>query len=235
MLDPDLHKPRLVGILKRIYGDPDLSPLLGFKGGTAAYLFYGLDRFSVDLDFNLLDESQEDFVLNRVGSYLKEFGDLRDQQKKHFTLFCFLSYQKGQHNIKVEISRRAIPGRYELKNYLGISALVMGQEDMFAHKLMAMCDRKRPVNRDLYDVWFFFHKLWPLNEKIVEERSGLTFQQYLKRAIEHVEKIEKRNILNGIGELLTEKQKFWVKDHLKEDLIFRLKLRLQMEEEATAS
>lgn len=27
--------------------------ILGFKGGTAAYIFYDLNRFSTDLDFDL--------------------------------------------------------------------------------------------------------------------------------------------------------------------------------------
>lgn len=233
MLNPNLHKPILIGILKSVYGDVELSPLLGLKGGTAAYLFYGLDRFSVDLDFNLLHEGKDDFVLERVSGYLKEFGTVRDQQKKHFTLFCLLSYEKGQHGVKIEISRRALPARYEIKDYFGISMRVMVQDHMFAHKLMAMCERKRPANRDLYDVWFFFRKLWPINVQVLEERSGLSFQQYLKQAIAHVEKVDNGNILDGIGELLSEKQKIWVKEHLKEDLLFQLRLRLQMEQENT--
>lgn len=31
-----------------------MSSVLGFKGGTAALLFYGLPRLSVDLDFDLI-------------------------------------------------------------------------------------------------------------------------------------------------------------------------------------
>ena len=44
------HKNVLIRILKDIFTDPTIGPVLGFKGGTAAYLFYGLNRFSVDLD-----------------------------------------------------------------------------------------------------------------------------------------------------------------------------------------
>jgi predicted nucleotidyltransferase component of viral defense system len=49
------HKTILFQILKDIYKETRISPYLGFKGGTAASLFYGLDRFSVDLDFDLTD------------------------------------------------------------------------------------------------------------------------------------------------------------------------------------
>jgi len=36
------HKNILLQILKDIYSDTSISPHLGFKGGTAAHLFYGL-------------------------------------------------------------------------------------------------------------------------------------------------------------------------------------------------
>ena len=55
MLNTKEHKNILVRIVKDIYTDNTLGPLLGFKGGTAAMLLYELDRFSVDLDFDLLD------------------------------------------------------------------------------------------------------------------------------------------------------------------------------------
>jgi len=42
MLDKNRHKIIFVKILKEIYSDPTLRNILGFKGGTAAYLFYGL-------------------------------------------------------------------------------------------------------------------------------------------------------------------------------------------------
>ena len=58
MTDFAVHGNILLMILKDIYSDTTLAPFLGFKGGTAAMLFYGLDRNSVDLDFDLLDESK---------------------------------------------------------------------------------------------------------------------------------------------------------------------------------
>ena len=57
-LDTAKHKNILIKILKDIYTDATISPILGFKGGTAATFFYDLDRFSVDLDFDLLGFGQ---------------------------------------------------------------------------------------------------------------------------------------------------------------------------------
>lgn len=47
------HKNILLQILKDIYSDTTIAPYLGFKGGTAAHLFYNLNRDSFDLDFDL--------------------------------------------------------------------------------------------------------------------------------------------------------------------------------------
>ncbi len=53
MFDLSKHRFILVQILKDVYSDGKLGRYLGFKGGTACYLFYNLPRFSVDLDFAL--------------------------------------------------------------------------------------------------------------------------------------------------------------------------------------
>ena len=39
-------------------------------------MFYGLDRFSIDLDFDLLDESQEEVVFERVKQIVQAYGNL---------------------------------------------------------------------------------------------------------------------------------------------------------------
>lgn len=59
MIDLNKHKFLLIQILKDIYSDIELSNSLGFKGGTALMFFYDLPRFSVDLDFNVLDADHE--------------------------------------------------------------------------------------------------------------------------------------------------------------------------------
>ena len=61
-----VHKTILFQILKDIYSDTSIAPFLGFKGGTATLMFYNLDRFSVDIDLDLLDESKEDSVKKKV-------------------------------------------------------------------------------------------------------------------------------------------------------------------------
>jgi len=229
MLNIEKHKSIFIKILKDIYTDNTLGPLLGFKGGTAALLFYELNRFSVDLDFDLLDPEKEDYVFERVGKTLSVYGKMKEQTKKRFTLFYELSYSDGDRNIKVEISRRNSGSRYEVANYFGISMKVMAKEDMFANKLAAFYERVERTNRDIFDVWFFSQNSWPINKELFEQRTGLTFKESLVKCIEKLEKVANRSILSGMGELLDAKQKIWAKAKLKAETLFFLKLALDNE------
>lgn len=227
-LDIATHKTILFQILKDIYSDTAISPFLGFKGGTAALMFYGLDRFSVDLDFDLLDESQEKIVFDRMLNIVERYGTIKESHVKRFNLFIVLSYEDRAHNVKVEINRRQFGSRYEIKTYLGISLQVMIIEDMFAHKLMAMYERAGKTSRDIYDVWFFLKNRYPINTEIVEKRAGMPINQLVKRCVDHLERMSNRHILDGVGELITSSQKDWARAKLREETVALLKLRFDI-------
>lgn len=229
-LDTAKHKNILIQVLKDIFNDDSLAPVLGFKGGTEALLFYNLERFSVDLDFDLLDESKSEHVFERIKIILKQYGTIKEDRIKRYSIFFLLSYDstfKDAQNIKVEINKRSFGSRYELKHYLGIPMRVMVQEDMVANKLVAMYERIGTTNRDIYDVWFFFHNHFPINTAIIERRTNMQYIPFLHKCIEALENVNDRTILSGIGELLTAKQKAWVKAKLKTETIFLLKLAIQ--------
>jgi len=229
LLNIPKHKNILFQILKDIYSDTSISPFLGFKGGTAAYMFHDLSRFSVDLDFDLLNTDEEENVFSRIEGIVKKYGQIKESRIKRHNLFFLLSYEEKAQNIKVEINRRSFGSEYELKTSLGVSMLVMNRDDMFAHKLMAMYERMGRSNRDIYDVWFFLKNNWPINKKIVINRSEVSFGNFLNKCIGKLEDMPERSILSGIGELLDQKQKVWAKEHLKEDTIFLLRLLLDAE------
>lgn len=229
MLDRNIHKTILLQILKDVYTDTSLGPILGFKGGTAANFFYDLGRFSVDLDFDLLNEDKEAFVFEKIEKILREYGTIKEKHRKKHTLLFVISYDEKSQNIKVEINRRIFGSRYELKNYLGISVLIMDKEDMFAHKLVAVMERAKTANRDVYDIWHFLKHRWPINKEIVEKRTGMNFKDNLKECIEFIDSLSDRNILSGMGELLDEKQKAWAKTNLRKETVFLLKVRLEQE------
>src|SRR3990170_2884909 len=199
-LDAAKHKNILVKILKDIYTDHTISPILGFKGGTAATLFYGLGRFSVDLDFDLLDAEKEDYVFERVKAILENYGKLKQVRKKRFNLLYVLSYDNkdiNAQNVKVEINRREFGSKYAVESFLGISMQVMVKEDMVAHKLCAMFERIGKTNRDIFDVQFFLSHDWPVTKKIVEDRMGVSYADFLKKRIDILDKLDDNDVLSG--------------------------------------
>jgi len=99
MLDINTHKTILLQILKDIYTDTSLGPVLGLKGGTAAYLFYRLGRFSVDLDFDLLDSEKESSVYKKLEAILGQYGVIKEKHWKQHTLLFVLSYDNQAQNI----------------------------------------------------------------------------------------------------------------------------------------
>lgn len=223
------HKNILLQILKDIYSDISIAPYLGFKGGTAAHLFYGLNRDSFDLDFDLLDKSKEQIIFEKIQKIVKSYGKIIDSKIKRFNLLNVISYDIKSQNIKIEVNRRDIETRFEIKTLLGISMLVMIQEDMFSHKLMAMLERIGKTSRDIYDVWYFLQNNWPINKEIIEKRSGFLFKEVLQKCVDEVENVKDRNLLVGLGESLTESQKDWARTKLKSDIIFLLRARMESE------
>jgi len=224
------HKSILLQILKDIFSDTSISPYLGFKGGTAALMFYGLKRNSVDIDLDILDQSKEQEVFEKIQKIVETYGKVIDSRIKRFNLVTIISYDLKSQNIKVEVNRRDFGSKYELKTLLGISMQVMVQEDMFANKLMTMYERIGKTSRDVYDVWFFLKNNWPINKKLVEDRSKISFKETLFKCIDLLEKMDNRHILDGLGELLDEAQKDWVRAKLKSDTIFLLKTRIESED-----
>lgn len=223
-MDNARHRVKLIEILKDIYDDPELRTSLGFKGGTAAMLFYDLPRFSVDLDFDLTKQGNEDLIFNKLKAILSKHGTLREARKKRFTLFFQISYERGAHTIKVEVSQRQGSSSFESKSYLGIPMLVMKKADMAAGKLSAIITRKKPAMRDVYDTWFFLKNHWPVSEKIFEEKTGMSLDKGVKTIIKQVQDIKRNQILHGLGELVDRGQKDWARVKLVEETVFYLKL-----------
>ena len=169
MLNKEKHQLIMSQILKDIYSDITIASILGFNGGTAAYLFYDLPRFSVDLDFDLLDPSEEniDLVFEKIKKIILQYGEIKDEQKKFATIFFSLSYGPNEHQIKVEINNRPTGARYKMLNYIGLSVLVAEKNSMLGGKLMALVNRKKFAARDLFDVYFFLKQNWEVEKDVL--------------------------------------------------------------------
>ncbi|MCK5415859.1 nucleotidyl transferase AbiEii/AbiGii toxin family protein [Candidatus Parcubacteria bacterium] len=220
MLNQKIHRKIMFEVLRDIYNS-DLGFDLGFKGGTMLYFFYNLNRFSVDLDFDLLNLENENQILKRIEKILMLHGRIDDVYNKNYTLFALLNYKNGERNLKIEIFKReTYKNKYELKNFYGIDVKCMTIEDSFSHKLLATTTRRTAVSRDFFDLYFFWKNGYEFNKDIVEKISGKSKEAYLKYLREYVEKnLNQRNVLQGLGELVLENQKNWIKQNLKKELL----------------
>lgn len=209
MLNSNKHRLYLFQILKDVYEDLELAGILGFKGGTALMFFYDLPRFSVDLDFNLLDPAREKQVLDKITGILSKHGTIYDEAIKFYG--------------RIKISKRDFGSKYEIKNLLGVNVKVMVKPDMFAHKLCAIMDRKTITNRDIFDSWFFMNSKTPLNKSIVEQRTGMSLAEYLHKCITKLETMSDKKLLDGLGELMNNETKNFVRHKLRSESISLMK------------
>lgn len=228
MLNRERHQLVMGRILRDVYADASIAPLLGFKGGSCAYFFYALPRFSVDLDFDLLRDHEDDKknVFEGVRRIMQTHGEIKDSRLKRNTIFFLLSYGDADHNIKFEVNTRTlIPGiknHFELQEHLGISMLVGKKPYLFASKLAALTLRSNVAMRDIYDIWHFANNHWDIDTEVLNIRTGKSVKEHLADCIALIERVGDKQILQGLGELLGEKEKAWVKTHLRKDVVFLL-------------
>ena len=79
------------------------------------------------------------------------------------------------------------------------------------------------TNRDIFDCWFLMNKHIPLNKTMVEKRMNMSLSAYLEKCINTIESLKNRSFLHGIGELIDEDMKKFVRLHLKTEtlILFR--------------
>lgn len=211
--NPQLHKQMLIKILIDIF--KKLNNKAGFKGGTCAYLFYDLPRISLDLDFDILKPLTEKDI-DELKIIFNKHTEIKESYDKKFTTFFLLDYEKNTPNIKVELNKRIWDNNsYKLIWFMGVEMKIVDRATLLTNKIVALTNRRQPVARDLFDVYYLLQMGYPINEKLVRERTGKSLSSYLKSLPKFINKhYSAKNILHGLGELLDEQQKQWVKNQL---------------------
>jgi predicted nucleotidyltransferase component of viral defense system len=193
---------------------------LAFKWWTACYFLYGLDRFSTDLDFDLLDDIHIDDDLMMI---LKKYGTIKRWSK------IILSYGEHDINIKIDINRKIRHhNTYEFVDFYGTMIQVQDKSTIFANKLVALTQRS--TNRDIYDVYFFFQKLFDINIDLVSERTWSDLKSLYHQIIDKLHRLPTNyKILDGLWELLDARQKHRTKTHLVSSLLSLLHMKIKFD------
>jgi predicted nucleotidyltransferase component of viral defense system len=223
-LNKEKHKKLLLKILIGI--EKIVKNKIAFKGGTAAMLFFNLPRFSLDLDFDIL-KNFSDKEKEEIRALIQDLGQIRDFKDKNYTLFYQLDYEKYVNNLKIEFNRRIWENNnYKIVKFRKIPIIIQDEITMFTNKLIALTERKEPVVRDLFDINYFLKQNFPLSKPLIKERVHKRPEKLIDLTINFIKKnFNSKNVLQGVGELLEQKQKHWVKSNLISDTIKRLKKR----------
>lgn len=192
----------------------EIGKFLAFKWGTLTYMLHMLDRFSTDIDLDIIDIEQENLIIQYMKELLIQFGEIKNETLgKTLHRWIFRYDEKGM-NIKIELNKRIWTNNtYEQKNIDNIPISCMTPDCIFANKLVALSERF--VNRDLYDVYFFFREKFPINEALITERTWLSLHKFLQKLVKVLPKhFSENTILKDLWEVLNDKQKSRVKNHL---------------------
>ena len=228
-----LHKFYLLKLLTGIVDNPFLASSVYFKGGTCATMLGFLDRFSVDLDFDLKPDSKKEKVREILAKVFEDLGfKIIEENKK--VLFFNLKYDAPldqRSTLKVSIYDEIVRSNvYKPFMLPVIGRLVNCQtiETMFANKLVAPMDRynrhEKIAGRDIYDIHYFFSKGYKFREEIVKERTGLNTDDYVRKLIKFIEeKVTEKILTEDLNALLPYDKFQKIRKTLKAETLLFLK------------
>jgi predicted nucleotidyltransferase component of viral defense system len=212
-----LHKSHLNRLLIEIIDQPVLAQNLAFKGGSCASMLGYLDRFSVDLDFDVAPTAD----LNQLRVEFREiFTKLELTVLMEFdkVLFYQIRYraEPGKRNsIKVSANNIAIASnQYKVQYFPEIDRMMNSQtiETMFANKLVAITDRynvhKTIAGRDIYDIHYFLVNGYAYHGQVIQERTGMYSEEYFGKLIDFIKKHVTQTIINEDLNTLLPNKKF---------------------------
>jgi len=227
------HKSQLVRLLVEIIDNHVLGRSLYFKGGTCAAYRGFLDRFSVDLDFDLKRGIDRKMLVDEFEKVFLKLGlEIKDQSKKTFDYS--LSYKAGlnqRNTIKLEaVGFGSIANVYEpiYLPEIGRTMICQTLETMFANKLAAPLDRFERngslAGRDIYDIHHFYISGYGYLPAVIKERTGLDQPQFLLKLIQFVQEHITQTIIDeDLNSLLTKAQFDSIRKILRIEIISLLK------------
>ena len=181
-----------------------------FKGGTALYKFFKLDRFSEDLDFSGVKEIDIGGLMKKVMNDLSKFNVESEisKIKEPFNSVLITLRIKGQlydgnsrtvSNIRIDINKKSKvelePLRLKFASlYRDIPSfyvLVMQEKEILAEKIRALMTRDKA--RDLYDAFELIMNKIEIDKKLIEKKLryyNLKFSKgELSKSIDEKEKL----------------------------------------------
>lgn len=211
-----IHKSYLNRLLAEIGDNPLLSQKLAFKGGTCASMLGFLDRFSVDLDFDLLQEKSEENIRKEFRQIFNHLGLTIKKEFDNVLMFQvqYPSVPNKRNSIKISVNSPIIKAnKYKVQYFPEIDRLMNSQtiQTMFANKLVAVMDRysnhQTIAGRDIYDIHHFFISGYSYSRQVIKERTGDDPKIYFKKLIIFIKDNLTQTMINeDLNTLLPDRQ-----------------------------
>jgi len=173
-------------------------------------LCYGLDRFSVDLDFWLCRKIDTRQLFGRLKEYLSQFYFLTDSENKFYTLLLELKSKNYPRRLKIEIRKEirqdGIEKAIAYSPYSNVQVLlnVVSLKAMMSAKIQSFLDRKEI--RDAFDIEFLLKKGISLPSEI----------KSLERLLKGINNLTKKDYTVKLGSLLADQQrKYYIAENFK--------------------
>lgn len=192
-----------------LYFLSDYRRSLVFKGGTALYKFYNLNRFSEDLDFDVIGKRFDtDKMIKKIIRSLEVTGMQRTILEKtehgnetniRFAIRgpLYDGSKNSMSRVTINISKRERPisplEKLLVTTYPEIPSFelsLLDIEEIAAEKIRCILTREKP--RDIYDLWFLSKKGIILDVSLINKKLKiykLTFNK--KKFIERVNEKQK--------------------------------------------
>ncbi|MGC8831781.1 MAG: nucleotidyl transferase AbiEii/AbiGii toxin family protein [Thermoproteota archaeon] len=177
-----------------------------FKGGTALAFFYGLNRFSEDMDFTLKEHFDLRSLMVEIGRDLEVLNmeavfKIIEDNPGSFSFRIgvegpFFTQEVERCFVRVEVSRREkVLREVEIKelrpvypDILPFYVMVMNLEEILAEKVRALTWRGKA--RDLYDLWFLLKMRVRVDLDLINDKLSYYKKEFnLKEFMENVDKI----------------------------------------------
>jgi len=207
-----LEKDYIINLMLKVFSINKISTVTDFKGGTALYMFHGLNRFSEDLDFTYIGKDTK--IANNINSLidpvLKDFelsyhisknkgNILSRDQIGNVSRICTELFVEGplfattnkRHKIKIDISLRddtlMNPQPTMLvSKYADIGAILLPKmpiDEMLAEKFSAIIERTKA--RDIYDAYFIIKfKGIRYEQKLVRDKMEKRGEEFNRSSLE---------------------------------------------------
>ena len=220
-----LHKAMLYRVLIGLLDNKKLASALFFKGGTAAAMLGYLDRFSIDLDFDLKRHADKKEIRDNLRKVFKHLS-FSIKEESAGELFFVLKYEAlklTRNTLKIGILDDFVAANSYKPLYLtdlARYAICQTKETMFANKLVAVTDRYKKyqtiAGRDIYDIHHFFLKGYDFKREVIEERTGKNWKTYIRQVSRFIkEKVTDKHLHEDLSTLLAAEKFRAVRKSLK--------------------